>query len=150
MNRMPAIFALALLAGVGGCQTTGHSGGRDRIVRATPTCQDAAVSIYFEKDVAELTPEGRKLLTEAARRANACKVTSVSVLGLADASGDSATNLELSRKRAEAVTAALAGAGVTAELQVDAKGDAGSLTGEGAAAPLRRRADITFHVAKPK
>src|SRR5436190_662845 len=114
------------------------------------TGRDAAISVYFEKDVAELTPEGRKIITEAARRANACSVTSVSVLGLADATGDPATNLELSRKRASAVTTALAAAGVTAELQVDAKGDAGSLTGDGAAAPLRRRTDITFHVAKPK
>ena len=148
MNRTPGLLALTLLVGVGGCQTMGK--GRESIERTPPTCQDASVSVYFEKGVAELTAEGRKVVTEAARRASTCRVTSVSVLGLADATGDAAANLELSRKRAAAVTAALAGAGVTAELQVDAKGDAGSLTGDGAAAPLRRRTDITFHVAKPK
>jgi outer membrane protein OmpA-like peptidoglycan-associated protein len=148
MIGKPAILAIALMVGVGGCQTVRNA--RDRIVRSPLACQDANVSVYFEKDVAELTAEGRKVLTDAARRASACTVKSVGVVGLADASGDPAANLELSRKRAATVTAALAGAGVTAELLVDAKGDAGAVTANGEVAPLRRRTDITFHLAKPK
>jgi outer membrane protein OmpA-like peptidoglycan-associated protein len=149
MTRTPAILALALVMGVGGCQSMRNA--RDRIVRAPPACQDATVSIYFEKDVADLTPDSRRVVTEAAQRAKSCTVKSVSVVGLADASGDPAANLELSKKRAATVTAALAGAGLTGpELQVDAQGDAGAITPDGKAAPLRRRTDITFHLSAAK
>ena len=151
MTRRPAILALAALAlGASGCQTP--RAARDRIETRPATCQDASVSVYFEPFAAELTPEGRRVLAAAARSVRGCAVTSISFVGLADAvGGDAASNLELSKRRAASVTAALVAAGLTSpELQVSAAGDIGATTADGKVAPLRRRTDVTFHVTRPK
>jgi hypothetical protein len=48
------------------------------------------------------------------------------------------------------VTAALASARLpAAEFRVAAAGEAGALTPDGKAAPLRRRADVVLHMAQP-
>lgn len=132
---------------LGGCQTIERA--RERLVKAPPRCQDQTVQIYFEPDVAEVTPEGRRVIAEAAALARGCTVARVSVLGLADAQGDPAANLELSKKRAQSVTAALVAAGLpAAEFDLAAAGQAGATTADGRTAPLRRRADVTLHMAK--
>jgi len=134
-------------AGLGGCQTI--ESARDRLVRSPPRCQDQTVQIYFEPDAAEVTPEGRRVIAEAAALARGCTVGRVSVLGLADAQGDPGANLELSKKRAQSVTAALVAAGLPgAEFDLAAAGQAGATTADGRSAPLRRRADVTLHMAK--
>lgn len=146
--KTTGILALTLLVGLGGCQTMRNA--RDRIVRAPPRCHDATVPVYFGKGVAELTPDGRRAIVEAARDTRGCQVNSVNVMGLADAGGDPAANLELSRKRAASVSAALAQAGLaSARLEVAADGDLAAVTPDGKVDPLRRRTDVTFHV-QPK
>jgi outer membrane protein OmpA-like peptidoglycan-associated protein len=142
------ILALTLLVGLGGCETMRNA--RDRIVRAPPRCQDATVPVYFAKGVAELTPDGRRAIIEAARDVRGCQVNSVNVMGLADAGGDAAANLELSRKRVASVTGALAQAGLgAARVETAADGDLAAVTPDGKVDPLRRRTDVTFHV-QPK
>ena len=137
--------ALAL----GGCETARNA--RDRIVKAPPRCADETVPIYFQPGAAELTRESREVIGEAAQRARGCEVKMVSVLGLADATGDADTNLELSRRRAQSVTAALAAAQLpTAEFRLHAAGQDGARTSDGAAAPLRRRVEVTLHLAPRK
>jgi outer membrane protein OmpA-like peptidoglycan-associated protein len=76
-------------------------------------------------------------------------VTGVEVLGLADAvGGDTASNLQLSKDRARAVTAALESSGLpAAEFKVTAAGQSGATTAGGQAQPLRRRVDVVIHVA---
>ena len=75
-------------------------------------------------------------------------MTSIEVLGLADAAGAPGVNLELSKRRAQSVAAALAANGLpTAEFQVAAGGQDGAVTADGKA-PLRRRADVTLHLAQ--
>jgi outer membrane protein OmpA-like peptidoglycan-associated protein len=139
-----AIAAVALA----GCTTVRNA--RDRIVQAPTRCEDQTVQVYFEADSAEVTREGRAVIAEAAAGARSCTVGSVEVLGLADAVGAPAANMELSRRRAQSVTAALAAAGLpAAEFQVAAAGQAGSVTADGQTAPLRRRADIVLHL-KPR
>ncbi|WP_293371433.1 OmpA family protein [Phenylobacterium sp.] len=122
---------------------------RGKIVKAAPRCADQTVQIYFESFSADVTKEGRAVIAAAAQQAKPCRVTGVDVLGLADSIGGGADgNLELSKRRAEAVTAALAAAGLPgAEFKITAVGDAGSTTADGRSRPLRRRADIVLHLA---
>jgi peptidoglycan-associated lipoprotein len=138
------VLALAL----GGCGT--RLTGRDRIVKATPRCVDETVQIYFEPESAEVTKEGRAVLRAAATQSKPCKVASVEVLGLADSTGAPNANLDLSKRRAQAVTAALTSVGLPAgEFKVAAAGQAGAVTSDGAAKPLRRRADVVLHLSPP-
>jgi len=123
--------------------------GRDRVVRAQHPCADQTVQIYFEASSAEVTKEGRAVLTAAAAQSRPCKVTSVDVLGLADnVGGDSAANLELSKRRAQSVTNTLTAIGLpAADFKLNAAGDAGATTARAEAKPLRRRADVVLHLS---
>ena len=142
-------LSLAVAAvGLGGCATV-HT-ARDRIVQAPAACEDRSVQIYFEADSAEVTSEGRAVISEAAAAARSCAVGSVEVLGLADAAGAPGANMDLSKRRAQSVTAALAAAGLpAAEFRIAAAGQAGATTAAGQTAPLRRRADVVLHL-KPR
>lgn len=141
-----ALFAAA--TALSACETVRTA--RERIVSAPPRCADATVQIYFEPESAEVTDEGRSVLKAAADSARGCKVTSVSVMGLADAAGDPASNLELSKRRADSVSKALSQAGLPpAVFRVSAAGQAGAVTADGRTAPLRRRADVTLHLTAP-
>ena len=143
--RWRGIVALAAAAGLSGCA----GADRAQLVRVPERCVDQTVQIYFEPWSAELTQEGRLVIDTAARNMRGCRVAAVDVLGLADAEGAPGPNLELSKKRAEAVSQALAAAGLpAAEFRVAAAGQAGAVTPQGAAAPLRRRVDVTLRVAR--
>ena len=142
-----SILGLSLALGLGGCSTMTAS--RDRIVKAAPRCADQTVQIYFEQFSAEVTKEGRAVLAAAAAQSKSCKVASVDVLGLADnVGGTPDSNLDLSKRRAQAVTAALASVGLPAgEFKISAGGETGSTTADGRSKPLRRRADIVLHLS---
>ena len=139
-------LSLAIAAvGLAGCSTVRSA--RDRIVQPASLCETRTVQIYFENDSAEVTREGRAVISEAAAAARSCVVGRVQVLGLADAVGAPGVNMELSKRRAQSVTAALASAGLpAAEFQVAAAGQTGATTLAGQAAPLRRRADVVLHL----
>jgi peptidoglycan-associated lipoprotein len=147
--RATASVAIIMVLGLSACASVPK--GRDRIVRAATRCTDQTVEIYFEQFSAEVTKEGRAVLSAAAAQSKPCKVTSIDVLGLADSiGGDTASNMELSKRRAQSVTAALAAAGLPAgEFKVAAAGEAGATTAKGQAQPLRRRTDIVLHLAAP-
>ncbi|RAK64988.1 OmpA family protein [Phenylobacterium kunshanense] len=149
MNRIGWVGLLAMAATASGCASVRDA--RDRIVRASPTCEDLSVPVYFEPNVAVLTREGQRVIAAAARQARGCTVRSVRVVGLADATGDPAANLELSKQRAASVAAAVARAGLpAATFDVEAFGQAGSITPDGRVQPVRRRADITLDLARVK
>jgi outer membrane protein OmpA-like peptidoglycan-associated protein len=77
-------------------------------------------------------------------------VDAVKVIGLADAAGDPAANLELSKQRAASVASAIMKAGLpAAEFELAAAGQAGAVSESGAVAPVRRRADVTLKLSKP-
>ena len=131
-----------------GCETPG--GARGRIVQAPPACEDVTAQIYFEADSAEVTDEGRAVLSQAASSAKACKVERVKVLGLADAVGAPAANLELSKQRVASVTRTLIATGLPAgEFDLAAAGQQGAVNQDGEARPLRRRADVTLVMTAP-
>jgi peptidoglycan-associated lipoprotein len=115
------------------------------VAAAGAPCAGFTSSIYFDQDSAALTPEARMVLANARTQARGCQVKAVRVTGLADAVGASPDNLALSKRRADAVSGALAALGLgKADFDLAAVGDAGAMTVSGAAAPLRRRADIIF------
>lgn len=118
------------------------------VAAAAPSCAGFTSSIYFDRDSAALTPEAQRVLSSARAQARGCAVRAVRVVGLADAVGASEANLALSKRRAEAVSSALSAHGFgKATLDLAAVGDIGSEGPSGAAAPLRRRADIIFDIA---
>jgi len=146
--RGTAGAAMILALGLAGCSTI-HT-ARERIVKADgPRCADRTVQIYFEAFSAEVTREGRAVIAAAAGDSRPCKVSSVDVLGLSDSiGGDASSNLELSKRRAQSVTAALSAAGLPAgEFKLSAAGEAGAVTSSGKARPLRRRVDVVLHLA---
>ena len=141
-------LGLSLALGLGGCSTM--TAGRDRIVvKAAPRCTDQTVQIYFEQFSAQVTKEGRAVLAAAAAESKPCKIVGVDILGLADnVGGTPDSNLDLSKRRAEAVTSALASVGLPAgEFKITALGQTGSTTTDGRSKPLRRRADIVLHLS---
>lgn len=148
MSRILGVAALAAVVALGGCQTARKM--RNNIVRAPVRCADETVPIYFQPGTAELTPEGRQVVSAAVTRAKGCKINAISVMGLADATGDPGVNLEISQRRANAVTALLAAGGLTStELQVLAGGEQGAITSDGKIDPLRRRTEISFDLSPP-
>jgi len=149
IRRTTAGAAMILAVGLAGCSTM-HLTGRERIVKADgPRCADQTVQIYFESFSAEVTREGQAVIKAAAAQSRPCKVASIDVLGLSDnIGGDADSNLELSKRRAQSVTAALAAAGLPAgEFKVSAAGETGAVTASGKARPLRRRVDVVLHLA---
>ncbi|HEY8615750.1 OmpA family protein [Phenylobacterium sp.] len=138
----------ALVIGLSACATVEQA--RERIVRIPNRCADQTVQIYFEPSAADVTDEGRAVIRQAAADARGCKVGRVEVIGLADAAGAPDANLELSKRRAQSVTAALASAGLpAAEFSVGAVGASGAATADGRAAPLRRRVDVVLRMSRP-
>lgn len=112
-----------------------------------PPCADIAVTVYFERDSVDVSREAAAILKAAAEGAKGCAVRGVELTGLADAVGESAVNLAISRKRAEAVRQALSREGVrSTQFRLLAAGDAGAVA-QGAALPLRRRVDVVIRLA---
>ncbi|MDP3174645.1 MAG: OmpA family protein [Phenylobacterium sp.] len=133
---------LALAIGLAGCATK-----EVRLVKQTPRCVDQTLEIYFEPDSAEVTPEGKAIVSQAATVAAGCAVDKVEVLGLADSVGAPEANLDLSKRRAQSVTAALADAGLpAAEFALAAAGQDGAVTASGDAQPLRRRVNVVLRL----
>jgi peptidoglycan-associated lipoprotein len=148
MIRVLRIAAIAGLAASGAACASMQPHPKS-LVRVASPCQDFTVSLYFSRDSDVVTKEASAVLRGAKAQVGACAVTSVDVVGLSDAVGAQDANLIVSRKRAHSVTQALAKAGFPdANISAVAMGEAGSSTEDGVA-PLRRRADIVFHLKTP-
>ena len=104
--------------------------------------------VFFDWDSAALNARARQIVTEAAQAASRVQVTRIEVAGHADRSGTPAYNLALSRRRAEAVAAALVMQGVAKQaISIEAFGETRPLvpTAEGAREPQNRRVEIVLH-----
>lgn len=147
--------ALAVVMVVSGCaqvsQGVRRVTSRDAVVTA-PSCQDFTFPLYFEAGSDQLSVAAMQVVDDNAPRVRACTVRQVAVTGLADAEGDAAANLELSRRRAAVVAQALSARGYPAPtFDVGAAGETGATGPRGAAAPMRRVAQVsvTFTAAQP-
>lgn len=143
MKAKHLVGALAAAAALAGCAGLG---GREGLVKDPPRCQETTVPVYFEPGSHDLTDEGRAMLAQAASETAGCEIERVVVVGLADAQGAPAANLELSKRRAQTVTAALAAVKLpAAEFRLTAAGEQGAVTAAGAE-PLRRRVDVILQM----
>jgi outer membrane protein OmpA-like peptidoglycan-associated protein len=104
--------------------------------------------LYFDFDSATVTAEGQKVVAAAAKAVNAGKPSTVIVTGFTDRSGSEAYNMALSKKRAEAVAAALKQAGVKSDMKVLVASygemDPQVPTADGQREPRNRRASIVL------
>lgn len=142
-----AAMAVTLAAAaIGGCQNKPARAARP-LIQAPPDCVDINFPIYFEPRSAAITREAGQLFGLAGERSRGCDVTGIVVIGLADARGAAGANLELSKRRADAVTRELHRRGfTTVEFREKAIGVAGAETQGGDARPLRRRVDVSIHL----
>jgi len=103
--------------------------------------------VFFEFDRADLTPEGRQVVQQAATASKTNNVVRLEVTGHADRSGSDAYNQRLSQRRAATVKTELVRSGVReADIAVFAKGEREPLvpTPDGVREPQNRRVEIVF------
>jgi OOP family OmpA-OmpF porin len=102
--------------------------------------------IYFDWDSARITPEGLRIIDQAAQEARTASGARIVIVGHADRSGPESYNLRLSLRRADAVRAALAQRGVATErTSVTALGESEPAvpTADGVREPRNRRVVVT-------
>jgi len=103
--------------------------------------------VHFVLNKADVTPEGIAVIEEAAANARAMSITRLILTGHTDRSGDEAYNIDLSKRRADAVKTAFVALGFDAEeITVKAKGETTLLvpTGDGKHEPKNRRVEIVL------
>ena len=111
-----------------------------------PACTDVVFPIYFAEGSDQLTPIANQVIGSEAGEVRGCRIGYVSVLGLTDAAGGAAHNLDLSRRRAATVARALASAGLPSpKFEVNGAGETGALTDKGRPVPLRRKTEVVIH-----
>lgn len=139
------------LAGAGvlaaaGCAETPWSRG-DLVAEPSP-CAPQRFDVYFREGEAQLTDPALHAISLTATQLQGCDIRRVQVIGLTDATGGPDANLDLSERRAMAVTEALAAAGWPAPaFSLVAAGESGSTTPGGAAEPMRRRTEVLVEAA---
>ena len=102
--------------------------------------------LYFDQGSTELTPGSRSDFPAIVAVVREYASVDTSVVGHADTAGDARTNLELSLRRALAVGALLAAAGVDpGALEITSHGEANPLvpTGDNVSEPRNRRVEVT-------
>ncbi len=115
------------------------------VVQETAAVEPIAITVYFDYDKSNLTPEAEALIRETAARALANNVNGVKVEGNADRSGSSAYNQDLSQRRANVVRDALIANGIPADrIEVSAMGEDNPAkpTPDGVREPLNRRTEV--------
>ncbi|WP_332657432.1 OmpA family protein [Brevundimonas sp.] len=142
-----AILAAGLGLAVAGCSTPGFRNRSDLVVEPS-ACTAKRFEVYFTEGEARLTGPARQAIGMTAAQLQGCDIRKVQVLGLASATGDAASNLSLSQRRALAVAEALAAAGWPAPaFDVDAAGDTGAVADSGVQEPMRRRTEVLIDAA---
>ena len=148
MKRFCVAAATALA--VSGCGTGAMFGERSELIYEPSGCVEQRLDIYFDEGQARMTQPAQQMIAMTGERLQGCRIEGVDVIGLASSTGDSASNLTLSERRARAVADALADAGwPSPEFTLSAGGDTGATTDSGLAEPLRRRTVVVVH-ARPR
>jgi outer membrane protein OmpA-like peptidoglycan-associated protein len=103
--------------------------------------------VYFEFDKSNLTPEGAKVVSDAAAAFKAGGSAQVAVAGYTDLAGTQKYNLALSKRRADTVRAALVKNGVPDNVIVESwhgKENPAVPTPDGVREPRNRRVEIAL------
>ena len=135
---------------VSACGTGAMFGERSELIYEPSGCVEQRLDIYFDEGEARIARPAQEMIAMTGERLQGCRIEGVDVIGLASSTGDSASNLTLSERRARAVADALANAGwPSPEFTLSAGGDTGATTDGGLAEPLRRRTVVVVH-ARPR
>ena len=140
------------LAGVAlvlaGCALTPGVRDRSAVVVEPNACTPQRFDVYFRDGEAGLTDAARHAIGLTATQLQGCEIRKVNVVGLTDARGGPTANLDLSERRALAVTEALEAAGWPSPVfSLIVAGESGSVTAEGASEPMRRRTEVLVDAA---
>ena len=103
--------------------------------------------VFFDWDRAAIRPDAQRILEAAASYSKQRGLSKVNLEGHADRSGKANYNMGLSKRRADAVKAALVKLGLLAgNISVTARGESEPLvsTADGVREPRNRRVEITF------
>ena len=148
MKRLCVVAAAGLA--VSACGTGAMFGERSELIYEPSGCVEQRLDIYFDEGEARIARPAQEMIAMTGERLQGCRIEGVDVIGLASSTGDSASNLTLSERRARAVADALADAGwPSPEFTLSAGGDTGATTDGGLAEPLRRRTVVVVH-ARPR
>jgi OmpA-OmpF porin, OOP family len=114
---------------------------------APPPVPTRQYNVYFDFDKSNLTPEAQQIVNQVASQAKANNARVV-LVGKADLSGTDAYNIALSKRRADAVRAALAADGVSAD-RIDEQWvgmrQPPVPTAPGVREPRNRVVEVSFH-----
>jgi outer membrane protein OmpA-like peptidoglycan-associated protein len=114
---------------------------------ASPPAVPRTYLVFFDWDKADLKPEALVIVREVAANTDRIPVTRIQATGHADRSGPNKYNLELSRRRADAVRAELIRLGVSpGDIEILWKGEREPLgiTAGGVREPQNRRVVISL------
>jgi outer membrane protein OmpA-like peptidoglycan-associated protein len=114
-------------------------------------CYDRAFEIYFDQYAADLSPEARSAISTVDTSLRGCRITRVRIIGLAGALGDTASNQELSERRAQIIADYLARSTSwpRSTYQLSAVGETGATLADGSPELMRRRAHIAVTAVAP-
>ena len=141
-------FALGAALAVAGCALTPGVRDRSDVVVEPNACTPQRFDVYFRDGEAGLTDAARHAIALTATQLQDCEIRKVNVIGLTDARGGPTANLDLSERRALAVTEALEAAGWPAPVfSLIVAGESGSVTADGASEPMRRRTEVLVDAA---
>ena len=116
---------------------------------AISPCHDTSVILYFDTDSDAVPDVGRQIVDITAKRLARCRIREIRLLGLADAGGEPAAKLDLSKRRADHVLDAFVQAGLAVpHYTLTAAGDKGAVSAKGAIEPMRRRVNVTVVVQR--
>lgn len=115
------------------------------VMRAMPA-KPARFTLYFISDGAQLMPESQAQLSKVQAAASERKTHDIAVVGHADKAGDEIYNMDLSRRRAEAVRNLLVKAGLDpAIFEVTSHGSGNPLViSSNPHEPKNRRVEVTI------
>jgi OOP family OmpA-OmpF porin len=114
---------------------------------AAPPAPARQFVVYFEFDKSNLTPEGARVVQDAAAAYKATGSAKVAITGFTDAAGTQQYNLGLSKRRADTVRAALVRNGVPDGAIAEAwrgKENLAVPTPDGVREPRNRRVEIVL------
>ena len=141
-------LALGAALAVAGCALTPGVRDRSAVVVEPNACTPQRFDVYFRDGEAGLTDAARHAIGLTATQLQGCEIRKVNVIGLTDARGGPTANLDLSERRALAVTEALEAAGWPSPVfSLIVAGESGSVTAEGASEPMRRRTEVLVDAA---
>ena len=146
MKGLTVILGAALA--VAGCALTPGVRDRSAVVVEPNACTPQRFDVYFRDGEAGLTDAARHAIGLTATQLQGCEIRKVNVIGLTDARGGPTANLDLSERRALAVTEALEAAGWPSPVfSLIVAGESGSVTADGASEPMRRRTEVLVDAA---